>query len=72
MKNITLMADEKLDKMAAVIVADGVTLRVDAARPLDDVRLEAKFREQAGSHAVAWKRFVDSLESLDEVVLPDQ
>jgi hypothetical protein len=45
-------------------------LRIPAARRLDDARLEAKFREQAGPHAQAWKRFVDTLESEPRVRVP--
>jgi 2-methylcitrate dehydratase PrpD len=65
-KRVKVVADASLDKMAAVI---GDVHR-PAARRLDDARLEAKFREQAGPHAQAWKQFVDSLESQPRVELP--
>ena len=58
-KRVTVVPDESLDKMAAMIGE----VHIPAARRLDDARLEAKFREQAGASAPAWKRFVDSLES---------
>jgi hypothetical protein len=37
---------------------------------MDEARIEAKFRELAGSRAPEWIRFVDSLDSLHEVSLP--
>jgi len=69
-RRVRLVADERLDKMAAIITDAGSTLRVPGPRPMDDARLEAKFRELAGAQADAWLRFVDSLESPDKVVLP--
>jgi 2-methylcitrate dehydratase PrpD len=66
-KRVTVVPDESLDKMAAMIGE----VHIPAARRLDDARLEAKFREQAGASAPAWKRFVDSLESAPQVRLPD-
>ena len=66
-KRVKVVPDESLDKMAAVIGE----VHVPAARRLDDARLEAKFREQAGRRADTWKRFVDSLESEPRVRLPD-
>ncbi len=65
-RRVKIVPDPALDKMAAVI--NGV--RIPAARRLDDRRLDAKFREQAGTRADAWKRFVDSLESQPRAVLP--
>jgi 2-methylcitrate dehydratase PrpD len=65
-KRVKVVPDESLDKMAARIGE----LRIPAARRLDDARLEAKFREQAGPHAQAWKRFVDTLESEPRVRVP--
>ena len=69
-KRVSVVPEPGIDKMAAIIEADGATIRVDAARPMDDARLEAKFREQAGAHAGTWLRFVETLESQDPVKLP--
>ena len=66
-KRVHVMPDESLDKMAAGIGE----VHIPAARRLDDARLEAKFREQAGSQAEAWKQFVDGLVSSAHVRLPD-
>ncbi|HEY6822250.1 MAG TPA: MmgE/PrpD family protein [Burkholderiales bacterium] len=66
-KRVKVTPDETLDKMAARIG----DVHVPAARRLDDARLEAKFREQAGAQADAWKRFVEGLESAPRVRLPD-
>jgi 2-methylcitrate dehydratase PrpD len=69
-KRVTVVRDDSIDKMAAVISEGGASVRVDAARALDDARLEAKFREQAGAQAEPWLRFVQSLEEQERVVLP--
>jgi 2-methylcitrate dehydratase PrpD len=69
-RRVSLAADDRLDKMAAIITDAKSTLRVPGPKPMNDARLEAKFRELAGARADAWMRFVDSLESLDKVVLP--
>jgi hypothetical protein len=56
--------------MAAVITAGQTVIRVSAPKPMDDARLEAKFRDLAGARADEWLRFVASLESLERVSLP--
>lgn len=70
-RRVRVAADDRLDKMAAVITAGSTLIRVPAAKPMDDARLEAKFRELAGRRADEWLRFVDALESLERVALPD-
>jgi 2-methylcitrate dehydratase PrpD len=70
-RRVSVIPDDQLDKMAAIITDGKTTLRVCASKPMDDVRLEAKFRELAGARADEWMRFVESLESLDRVSLPD-
>jgi 2-methylcitrate dehydratase PrpD len=69
-RRVHVVADAKLDKMAAVLVAGAATMDAPASRPMDDERLEAKFRELAGSRADAWLRFIQSLETLEAVSLP--
>jgi 2-methylcitrate dehydratase PrpD len=66
-RRVRVVADERLDKMAAII--DGY--RCDTSRAMDDVRIEAKLRELAGPRADEWMRFVYSLESTEKVCLPD-
>ncbi|HYN27733.1 MAG TPA: MmgE/PrpD family protein, partial [Burkholderiales bacterium] len=68
---VSVIPDDRLDRMAAIITAGGDSVRIAEARPMDDARLEAKFRELAGARADEWMRFVDSLESLSRVSLPD-
>ena len=70
-RRVRVVADERLDKMAAILTVGNIVLRAEAPAPMDDARLEAKFRELAGTRAGAWLRFVDSLESADGVSLPD-
>jgi 2-methylcitrate dehydratase PrpD len=69
-RRVKLVADDKLDKMECVVSDGKASIRLAAARPMDDARLEAKFREQAGGQADRWLRFVDSLESADKVSFP--
>jgi 2-methylcitrate dehydratase PrpD len=69
-RRVGVVPDERLDKVAAIIAAGNSSFRIDAGRPMDDARLEAKLRELAGARADEWIRFVDSLESSDKVSLP--
>jgi 2-methylcitrate dehydratase PrpD len=69
-RRVSVIPGEGLDKMAAIISDGKTTVRNDAAKPMDEARIEAKFRELAGSRAPEWIRFVDSLDSLHEVSLP--
>lgn len=66
-ERVHIVRDDTLDKMAAVV--NGIA--APAARPMDDARIDAKLRELAGPRAEAWRRLVDSLESVDKVSLPD-
>ena len=66
-RRVRVVADERLDKMAAIING----YRRDTSRAMDDARIEAKLRELAGPRADEWMRFVYSLESTDKVSLPD-
>jgi 2-methylcitrate dehydratase PrpD len=70
-RRVRVAADDRLDKMAAVITDGKTVIQVPAPKPMDDARLEAKFRELAGARADEWLRFVDSLESLERVSVPD-
>jgi hypothetical protein len=70
-RRVSIVRDESLDKMAAIISDGKTTLRADAPKAMDDARLEAKFRGQAGKRAQAWLTFFDRLESMDRVTLPD-
>lgn len=69
-KRVTVVADGKLDKMAAAISAGDITVSAPASKRMDDARIEAKLRELAGARADAWLRFVDSLESVEHAALP--
>jgi 2-methylcitrate dehydratase PrpD len=66
-RRVRIARDDTLDKMAAVV--NGIP--APAARPMDDARIDAKLRELAGPRADAWRRLVHSLESVDQVSLPD-
>src|SRR5439155_2114721 len=59
-RRVSIVADAKLDKMAARI--NGI--QAPAPRPMDDVRLEAKLADPAGARAGAWLRLVRSPERL--------
>jgi 2-methylcitrate dehydratase PrpD len=69
-RRVSVIPGEALDKMAAIISDGKTTVRNDAAKPMDDARLAAKFHELAGARAPEWLRFVDSLDSPDPVRLP--
>jgi 2-methylcitrate dehydratase PrpD len=69
-RRIAVAADPALDRMAARIGADGVTIEARAPRPMDDARLEAKFARLAGAHAARLLDTVRSLETVDGVSLP--
>jgi 2-methylcitrate dehydratase PrpD len=69
-RRVKVIRDDTLDKMAAVISDGKTAVRNDAAKPMDDARLEAKFRELAGPRASEWIGLVDGLESADAVSLP--
>ena len=70
-RRVSVVADERLDKMAAIVSDGKTTVRKDAAERLDEARLEAKFRELAGKRADEWLHLAHSLESLDKVTLPE-
>ncbi|MFL6566975.1 MAG: MmgE/PrpD family protein [Burkholderiales bacterium] len=69
-RRIGVAADASLDKMAARIRADGVSIEARASRPMDDARLEAKFARLAGTQAAPLLATVRSLETLNRVSLP--
>ena len=69
-RRVSVAPDAALDKMAAVIGDGRTAITVAAARRLDDARLEAKFRDQAGAQADAWLSFIVGLESATNVALP--
>jgi 2-methylcitrate dehydratase PrpD len=69
-QRVSVVPDPTLDKMAARIRADAATFEAPAARPMDDARLEAKFRALAGAHAARLLDTMRALEGLREVVLP--
>ena len=70
-RRVRVIPDDRLDKMSAVIDSGNATFRMPAAKPMDDARLEAKFRALAGQRAGEWQRWVDSLESMEKVFLPE-
>jgi 2-methylcitrate dehydratase PrpD len=50
-ERVSVVADAALDKMAAAISAAGASIAAGAAHPMDDARLEAKFRALAGEES---------------------
>jgi 2-methylcitrate dehydratase PrpD len=69
-RRVRVVSDASLDKMAAVVTAGATTIDAPAPRPMDDVRLKAKFHELAGAQAGAWLELIDALESMEAVRLP--
>jgi 2-methylcitrate dehydratase PrpD len=69
-RRVRIVADASLDKMEAIVSDGRQTVRLAEARPMDDARLEAKFRELAGAGADAWLAWVAALESAERVKLP--
>jgi len=69
-QRVSVLPDASLDKMAALVIADAATIRAPASRPMDDARLEAKFRELAGESAERLLQTFRSLETLEAVLAP--
>ena len=69
-QRVRVVPDPSLDKMAARIRAEAITLDAPASRPMDDARLEAKLRSLAGARAARLLETVRALEELREVSLP--
>ena len=69
-RRIGVAADPSLDKMAARIRADGVTVEAPESRPMDDARLEAKFVRLAGAQAARLLETIRSLDTQQRVSLP--
>jgi 2-methylcitrate dehydratase PrpD len=69
-RRIGVAADASLDKMAARIRADGVTVEAPESRPMDDARLEAKFLRLAGAQAARLLETIRSLDTQQRVSLP--
>jgi len=67
---VSVAPDPSLDKMAALVTADGVTVRAPASRPMDDARLETKFRSLAGQRAEPLLKVLRSLETLEVFSAP--
>ena len=67
---VTVAADERLDKAAAVVRLDGREMRAELRQTMSDAELEAKFRSLAGRDADECKRWVESLERDEEIRLP--
>jgi 2-methylcitrate dehydratase PrpD len=65
-RRVSVVPDTGLDKMAALVTAGAVTVRAPASRPLDDARLEAKFRALAGARAERLLKAVRSLEAQED------
>lgn len=68
---VSVISDDRLNKMAAIITGGRTTVRVLESKPMDDSMLEAKFRELAGAHADEWVRFIYTLNSLERASLPE-
>jgi 2-methylcitrate dehydratase PrpD len=69
-RRIGVAADPSLDKMAARIRADGITVEAPESRPMDDARLEAKFVRLAGAQAARLLETIRSLDMQQRVSLP--
>jgi 2-methylcitrate dehydratase PrpD len=69
-KRVRVLPDPSLDKMAARIRAGTESFEAPASRPMDDARLEAKFRGLAGGRACTLLDTVRSLERVQRVSLP--
>jgi len=69
-RRIGVAADASLDKMAARIRAEGVTVEAPESRPMDDARLEAKFLRLAGAQAARLLETIRSLDMQQRVSLP--
>jgi 2-methylcitrate dehydratase PrpD len=69
-QRVRVLPDPSLDKMAARIRAGTESFEAPASRPMDDARLEAKFRGLAGARAAQLLDTVRSLERLAQVALP--
>lgn len=69
-RRIRVVPDTSLDKMAARVGMDAITIEAPAARPMDDARLEAKFTSLAGARAPLLLETIRSLETLQRVSPP--
>jgi 2-methylcitrate dehydratase PrpD len=70
-RRVSVVPDPSLDKMAAFVTAGAARISAPASRPMDDARLEAKFRELAGARAPRLLEAIRSLETLgDASALP--
>ena len=69
-QRVGVAPDPTLDKMAARIRTDTISLDAPASRPMDDARLEAKLRSLAGARASDLLEMVRTLEALPRVCLP--
>jgi len=67
---VTISADARLDKAAVRLTIDGREKRAELREKMSDAELEAKLRALAGPDAERWMRWVDSLQSTEEVKLP--
>jgi hypothetical protein len=62
-RRVKLVSDAALDKMEAVVSK----FEARRSRPMDDARLEAKFRELAGARAHELIRTIAELDRLEAV-----
>src|SRR5688572_3789179 len=69
-KKVRLVADDNLDKAAAVVAVDGKALRAEPRRTLTGAELEAKFRALAGARAPKLLRSIEGIEAARKVALP--
>jgi 2-methylcitrate dehydratase PrpD len=65
-RRVSVVPDPGLDKMAARVTAGAVTVSAPASRPMDDARLETKFRELAGARAPRLLEAIRLLETLED------
>jgi 2-methylcitrate dehydratase PrpD len=67
---VTIRADDRLDKAAAVVEVDGRVKRAELRQTMSDAELEAKFRSLAGSDADRWRAWLGRLEAQASVRPP--
>jgi 2-methylcitrate dehydratase PrpD len=60
---VTIRADDRLDKAAAVLEVDGRVKRAELRQTMSDAELEAKFRSLAASDADRWLAWLERLEA---------
>jgi 2-methylcitrate dehydratase PrpD len=64
-RRVSVLPDPSLDKMAARVSAGAASISAPASRPMDDARLEAKFRSLAGKNAEPLLEMLRAMDASD-------